>query len=107
MKPEDLGIAGFVPEPDPPPRPKPGAVTAELVRSAEDARLKVRALATVAEAVGQENVALRGAYDRSQVTIQRAAVELFHVKRALEEARRHRAILFWIGLVLFLFLLLK
>ena len=41
-----------------------------------------------------DNAALRGAYDRSQGTVQRLSVELFHVKRALEEVRRHRALLF-------------
>jgi hypothetical protein len=105
VRPEDLGIQPFDPAsvppgPAPPPRQKHDAATEALVCAAEDVRVKVGALATTAEAIGLENVTLRSALSRALASVQRLTAELFHLRRALEEARRHRALLFWIGLAL-------
>jgi hypothetical protein len=120
MRPEDLGIKGFTPEPVPP-RPSPNPIprtagrqrcqmdpqpdinlanTRAVVAAAENATQKVRALVETADAIERQHAALKGAYDRSQATVQRAAAELFHLKRALEEVKRHRLVLFVAGLVL-------
>lgn len=112
MRPEDLGIKGFTPEPEPNRPAAPSKVAAkvdhgpELTRKADVALLRIQDLTSAAERIANDNIALKSAYDRAQATIQRAGVELSYVKLALEEARRHRAILFVAGLFVAGFVLL-
>ena len=98
MKPEDLGIKAFKPAPDP---------KAELQRKADIASLRIDDLTRAAERIANDSIAIKGAYERSQGTVHRLGIENVFLKRALEEARRHRALLFWIGLVLVVLLLLR
>jgi hypothetical protein len=100
MRPEDLGIKGFTPEP-------PVDHGAVLVKTAATVGLSIQNLTATAEAIGRDNLALRGALDRARGTIERFGVENFHLNRALAEARRHRAILFVLGLVLLAFVLYR
>lgn len=107
MRPEDLGIAPFSPDPGP---PKPGAPsrpatktspeTVAVVAAAENVRVKIHALAETADVIERQYTALQGAYDRSQASGQRLSVETFHLKTALAEAKRHRLVLFVAGAVL-------
>lgn len=98
FRPEDLGIAAFAPE------PTAKEQNAALVRKADEVRLRIGDLAAAAERVANDNLALKGAYERSQAAGQRLSVELFQVTRALEEARQHRAILFGLLVLAVLFL---
>jgi len=100
MRPEDLGIAPFTPEPE----SDHGAI---LVRTASEVGLRVKALTASAEAIVRENAALRGALQRAQGTIQRFGAESLYLKRALTEARQHRAVLFVLGLLLLAVLLAR
>ena len=98
MKPEDLGIKAFKPAPDP---------KAELARKAVEVDVRTGDLVRAAERIANDSIALKSALERSRGTIQRLGIENVFLKRALEEARRHRALLFWIGLVLVVLLLLR
>lgn len=102
MKPEDLGIAPFTPEPGPrrAAPSKPAAAVSPLVAQAEDVKAKIHNLRSVADEVARRYEGLQSAYERSQAALSRAAAELFHVKEALSEARRHRTVLFVVGIAL-------
>jgi hypothetical protein len=101
MRPEDLGIKGFTPEPAPEPaQPRRAHPASAVALAAEDARVKVHALLETAEVIERQHTALRAALDLSRGTVTRLSAELFHVTAALEEARRHRTILFVLGLLL-------
>lgn len=127
MRPEDLGIKGFTPEPVPP-RPSPFPVprtvkparcqmdpqpdidlanTRAVLAAAENASQKIHALVETADAIERQHAALKGAYDRSQASGQRLSVENFHLNRALKELRAHRVVLFVAGLVLLAIALLR
>lgn len=100
MRPEDLGIKGFTPEPEPnrPAAPSKAAAKVdpgpELVRKADVALLRIQDLASTAERIANDNLALKSAYDRAQATIQRFGPEVFYLKKTQKELRSHRALLF-------------
>nr|MDD5302409.1 hypothetical protein [Elusimicrobiota bacterium] len=99
MKPEDLGIAPFTPEPGPPQlatKSSPEAVS--VLTAAENVSQKVHTLVETAGTIRREHVTLKRAYDRSQASGQRLSVENFHLKAIIAELRMHRALLFWIGI---------
>ena len=98
MKPEDLGIKPFKPAPDP---------KAELQRKADIASLRIDDLTRAAERIANDSIAIKSAYERSQGTVHRLGIENVFLKRALEELRVHRALLFWIGVLLVIALIVR
>jgi hypothetical protein len=100
MKPEDLGIQGYTPEPGPnrPAAPSKAAAKVdpgpELVRKADVALLRIQDLTSAAERIANDNLTLKSAYDRAQATIQRFGAESLYMKKTQKELRLHRALLF-------------
>lgn len=84
MKPEDLGIAGFTPASvlvKPP--AKPEKRDDKLIEYAQE---MTKAANTIA--------AQRGFLERARLVSERFAIENLFLKKALEELRVHRAVLF-------------
>jgi hypothetical protein len=93
MKPEDLGIAPFSPEP---------VAAPDLIRKADAVALSVRTLTATAQAILRENLALRGALERERGTRRQIQAANGLLRREARELRTHRTVLFILGLILLL-----